>query len=184
MKIVICNSGVTRGLADSAYNERRETCENGVLQLSRATGKPLVSLRDVDLEMLEDWQGALTEEGYHRCRHVVTEIARTQLALTMLEGGDLESFGGLMRASHESLKEDYEVSGPELDLLVEIAWETPGVVGARMTGAGFGGCTVNLVKADAVDTLVAAVEEKYSGRTDYTAEVYVCRAVDGVGIGN
>ncbi len=132
--------------------------------------------------MLEDWQGALTEEGYRRCRHVVAEIARTRLALTTLEGGDLESFGGLMRASHESLKADYEVSGPELDLLVQIAWDTPGVVGARMMGAGFGGCTVNLVMADAVESLIREVEEKYSAKTEYTAEVYVCRAVDGAGV--
>lgn len=182
LKIVICNSGVTRGLTDSAYNERRSACERGVHQLSLATGKNLSSLRDVDLETLEDWRGALTEEGYRRCRHVVTEIARTQLAFTSLENGDLESFGGLMRASHESLKSDYEVSGAELDQLVQIAWDTSGVIGARMTGAGFGGCTVNLVEADAVDTLVRAVEEQYSQKSEYTAEVYVCRAVDGAGV--
>jgi galactokinase len=182
VKIVICNSGVTRGLTDSAYNDRRAACEQGVRQLSLATGKALTSLRDVDLEMLEDWRGALTEEGYRRCRHVVAEIARTELAHTTLVGGDLESFGALMRASHESLKVDYEVSGPELDLLVQIAWETPGVLGARMTGAGFGGCTVNLVEADAVDGLIQAVKDSYSSQTDYDAEVYVCRAVNGVGV--
>jgi galactokinase len=182
VKIVICNSGVTRGLTDSAYNDRRAACEQGVRQLSLATGKALTSLRDVDLEMLEDWRGALTEEGYRRCRHVVAEITRTELAHTTLVGGDLESFGALMRASHESLKVDYEVSGPELDLLVQIAWETPGVLGARMTGAGFGGCTVNLVEADAVDGLIQAVKDSYSSQTDYDAEVYVCRAVNGVGV--
>lgn len=182
VKIVICNSGVSRGLTDSAYNDRRNACEQGVRQLSLATGTALSSLREVDLEMLEDWRGALTEEGYRRCRHVVAEIARTQLAYTALEHGDLELFGGLMRALHESLKDDYEVSGTELDLLVQIAWETPGVLGARMTGAGFGGCTVNLVEAGAVDALIQAVENGYNSRTDYAAEVYVCRAVDGVSV--
>ena len=179
-RIVICNSGVSRGLADSAYNNRRSACEEGAARLARAAGREIAALRDVTPEDLETHRDALSDEVYRRCRHVVTENDRTRRAVACLRSGEIETFGGLMNASHASLRDDYEVSGPELDLLVEIAQGTPGVLGARMTGAGFGGCTVNLVKADAVGDLVKAVEDRYSAETDYKAEVYVCSAVNGV----
>jgi len=180
VRIVICNSGVTRGLTDSAYNERRSACEDGVRQLALATGETFESLRDVTLEHLEDYSGALTEEIYARCHHVITEIQRTEEAVTLLRLGDVVGFGELMAASHRSLRDDYEVSGPELDALVEIANKVEGVIGARMTGAGFGGCIVCLAREDAVDPLVQAVSQQYTSKTDFTAEVYTCSAVNGV----
>ena len=179
VQIVICNSGVTRGLTDSAYNDRRSACESGVSLLARAMGKDMRALRDVSMEMLDVYGGALSETVLKRCRHVITENERTQRAVVLLKDGDLSGFGQLMVASHESLRDDYEVSGKELDLLVEIALNVPGVFGARMTGAGFGGCTVNVVERDAVPVLTDTINEQYPGTTGLTPEIYVCSAVNG-----
>lgn len=179
VQIVICNSGVTRGLTDSAYNDRRSACEGGVSLLARATGVDVRALRDVSMEMLDVYGGALSETVLKRCRHVITENERTQRAVDLLKKGDLAEFGQLMVASHESLRDDYEVSGDELDLLVEIALNVPGVLGARMTGAGFGGCTVNIVERDAVPALTDAINDKYPRTTGLAPEIYVCSAVNG-----
>ena len=179
VQIVICNSGVTRGLTDSAYNDRRSACESGVSLLARAMRADLRALRDVSMEMLDVYGDALSETVLKRCRHVITENERTQRAVVLLKKGDLLGFGQLMVASHESLRDDYEVSGDELDLLVEIALNVPGVFGARMTGAGFGGCTVNIVERDAVLALTDAINERYPGKTGLTPEIYVCSAVNG-----
>ena len=179
VQIVICNSGVTRGLTDSAYNNRRSACENGVSLLARAMGADIRALRDVSMEMLDAYGGVLPETVLKRCRHVIAENERTQRAVTLLKDGDLSGFGQLMVASHESLRDDYEVSGDELDLLVEIALNVPGVFGARMTGAGFGGCTVNIVDRDAVSALTDAINERYPRATGLTPEIYVCSAVNG-----
>lgn len=179
VRIVICNSRVTRGLTDSAYNERRSACERGVQHLALATGETFNALRDVSMEVLEAYKGALSEEIFRRCRHVITENDRTQDAVALLKAGDVAGFGKLMSASHVSLRDDYEVSGPELDVLVDIANDVPGVLGARMTGAGFGGCTVNLVEEQAVDGLIEIVNEKYPKATNLTPEIYVCSAVNG-----
>lgn len=180
VQIVICNSGVTRGLTDSAYNDRRSACESGVSLLARAMGKDMRALRDVSMEMLDAYSGVLPEMVLKRCRHVITENERTQRAVTLLKNGDLPGFGELMVASHESLRDDYEVSGEELDLLVEIALNMPGVLGARMTGAGFGGCTVNIVERNAVPALTDAINERYPRTTGLIPEIYVCSAVNGV----
>ena len=180
VRIVICNSGVKRGLTESSYNERRKACEEGVRQLAMATGQTFEALRDVSTEQLEDYKGALTEEIFARCRHVITEIERTEAAVQALKAGDIDLFGTLMAASHASLRDDYEVSGPELDRLVEIANGVSGVIGARMTGAGFGGCIVCLVRDRAVDALVEAVARDYTAHSDYHADVYPCVAVNGV----
>ncbi len=180
VQIVICNSGVTRGLTDSAYNDRRSACESGVSLLARVMGKDMRALRDVSMEMLDVYGGMLPETVLKRCRHVITENERTQRAVTLLKNGDLSGFGELMVASHESLRDDYEVSGEELDLLVEIALNVPGVFGARMTGAGFGGCTVNIVERDAVPALTDAINERYPRTTGLIPEIYVCSAVNGV----
>ena len=177
-RIVICNSGVKRGLTSSAYNQRRSACEAGVRDLARVVGD-VGSLRDISEEELLVHEGLLPAEVYRRCRHVVSENARTREAVGLLKRGDQEGFGRLMDASHRSLRDDYEVSGPELDLLVDIASGVPGVYGARMTGAGFGGCTVNLVRAGAVEALVEAVQSRYPGEAGLDAEVYICSAVDG-----
>ncbi len=179
VQIVICNSGVTRGLTDSAYNDRRSACESGVSLLARAMGTDIRALRAVSMEMLDVYGDALSETVLKRCRHVITENERTQRAVVLLKKGDLLGFGQLMVASHESLRDDYEVSGKELDLLVEIALNVSGVLGARMTGAGFGGCTVNIVERDAVSALTDAINERYPGKTGLTPEIYVCSAVNG-----
>lgn len=179
IRIVICNSGVTRGLTDSAYNDRRSACESGVRHLALATGQELSALRDVSMDMLEAYRGALSEEILKRCRHVIAENQRTQDAVALLQSGNVSGFGELMDASHVSLRDDYEVSGDELDLLVEIAHNVPGVLGARMTGAGFGGCTVNLVESDAVDVFMQTVNEQYPKSSKLTPEIYVCSAVNG-----
>ena len=179
VQIVICNSGVTRGLTDSAYNDRRSACESGVSLLAQAMGTDIRALRDVSMEILDVYGGALSETVLKRCRHVITENERTQRAVALLKDGDLSGFGQLMIASHESLRGDYEVSGKELDLLVEIALNVPGVLGARMTGAGFGGCTVNIVERDAVPALTDAINERYPETTGLTPEIYVCAAVNG-----
>ena len=178
-RIVICNTNVKRGLTDSAYNERRAACEDGARRLAQATGREVRALRDVSLDGLEGRRDALPEPVYRRCRPVIAENARTLQAVDLLKAGDLAGFGRLMDASHESLRDDYEVSGPELDLMVEIARGVPGVLGARMTGAGFGGCTVNLVRAEAVDALVEAVVARYPQEAKLEPEVYVCSAVNG-----
>lgn len=179
LRIVICNSAVTRRLTASAYNERRAACEEGVKYLCAATHKSFLALRDVTLDVLEACRDELPEEIFRRCLHVVGENDRTQRAVTMLKKGDVAGFGQLMAASHVSLRDDYEVSGKELDVLVEIAQRVPGVLGARMTGAGFGGCTVNLVEEGAAGALTDAVKDQYVKETGLTPEVYVCTAVNG-----
>ncbi len=179
VQIVICNSGVTRGLTDSAYNDRRSACESGVSLLAGAMGTDVRALRDVSMEMLDVYGGALSDTVLKRCRHVITENERTQRAVALLKDGDLSGFGQLMVASHESLRDDYEVSGKELDLLVEVALNVPGVLGARMTGAGFGGCTVNIVERDAVPDLTDVINERYPKVTGLTPEIYICSAVNG-----
>ena len=178
VKIVVCNSGVKRALAHSEYEVRLKQCRQAVAQLG-AAGLAVKSLREVDVEDLEVARDRLSELLLRRARHVVRENQRVLEAVKVLEEGDLERFGELMNASHESLRDDYEVSSRELDVLVELAWKQPGVLGARMTGAGFGGCTVNLVRADAAEAFAEAVRKGYEQALGLRAEVYVCRASDG-----
>jgi galactokinase len=178
VKIVVCNSGVKRALAQSEYEVRLKQCRQSVAQL-RTKGLAVNSLRDVEPVDLETGRDVLSEILLRRARHVVTENQRTREAVTVLEGGDLERFGELMNASHVSLRDDYEVSSKELDTLVELAWKQPGTLGARMTGAGFGGCTVNLVRAEAAGAFAEAVAEGYQRALGLKAEIYVCEASDG-----
>ncbi len=178
VKIVVCYSGVRRSLAASEYEIRLKQCRQAVAQLG-TTGLAVRSLREIDLTDLEVASHSLSEILLRRARHVVSENDRVLKAVKDLEKGDLESFGRLMVASHESLRDDYEVSCRELDVLVELALKQPGVLGARMTGAGFGGCTVNLVRAGAAESFAEAVREGYSEATGLNAEVYVCEASDG-----
>ena len=138
------------------------------------------ALRDVTPEQLEEHKDRMPELWYRRARHVVTENERVILAVESLRVGDIERFGQLMYQSHASLRDDYEVSCPELDILVELASRQPGTIGARMTGAGFGGCTVNLVALDAVAEFQAHVAEKYQAKTDLEPMIYVCSPSDGV----
>ncbi len=178
VKIVVCNSGIKRALAQSEYEIRLKQCREAVEQLRKA-GLDVQSLRDVKLFDLVSRGKALDKILLKRASHVVTENQRVREAVKVLEQGDLEYFGRLMNASHESLRSDYEVSSKELDVLVELARKQPGVLGARMTGAGFGGCTVNLVWQDAAEAFVAAVREGYREALGLKAEIYVCRASDG-----
>jgi len=177
-QLVICNTMVKHELASSAYNERRTQCEEGVARL-----KPLIpnvrALRDVSSAQLEANRKALPELIYRRCKHVVTENERVLAAADALDQDDLDRFGQLMNQSHESLRVDYEVSCTELDLLVEIARKVPGVLGARMTGGGFGGCTVNLVDRDSVEQFKDTVSTAYQESTGLNPEIYVCSAVNG-----
>ena len=178
VKVVVCNSGVKRALAQSEYEVRLKQCQQAVAKIA-GTGLAVESLRDVKLSDLRAARGVLTDLLWRRAYHVVSENQRVLEAVRVLEGGDLERFGALMNASHNSLRDDYEVSSKELDALVEIARKQPGVLGARMTGAGFGGCTVNLVRADAAEAFAQAVGRGYQEALGLNAEVYICRASDG-----
>lgn len=162
--LLVCESGVEHRLASSAYNERRADCERGVELLGR--GQPQVqALRDVSLPELEARRAELPGVTFRRCRHVVTENVRTMATVEALRAGDLATAGRHLLDSHASLRDDYEVSVPELDWLVEVAAAQPGVYGSRLTGAGFGGCTITLLATGAVEAvseaLVAATRRRY-----------------------
>ena len=180
VRIVICNSMVKHELAAGEYNRRREDCEAGVEAL-RAFLPGIRALRDVSLVQLEEHRQSMQERVFRRCRHVITEDDRVQRAAEALSRGDLARFGELMNESHESLRNDYEVSCSELDALVEAARHRKGVYGARMTGGGFGGCTVNLVRADEVESFRHQVCAEYAKSTGLKAEVYVTSAAQGAG---
>ena len=183
LRIVVANTGVRRALTGSAYNQRREECNRAVeLLFVLLRGRRPRSLRDITLRDLAINGRFLPPDLLRRARHVVSENARVLCTVEALRRGDLGEVGQLFHASHESLAHDYEVSSPELDLMVELASSVEGVVAARMTGAGFGGCTVNLVRANALDDFRRDVVETYRARTDLPAEVYVCQAVDGLRI--
>lgn len=178
-RVVVCNSMIKHDLAAGEYNQRRAECEEGVRRLA-ANLPRIQALRDVGIDDFDLYAGSLPEIIRRRCNHVITENARTLAAVEALEGGDLARFGKLMYASHESLRDDYEVSSPELDLLVAIASRCDGVFGARMTGGGFGGCTVNLVAADSVDKFITTISREYETETGLRPDCYVCQASAGV----
>lgn len=178
-RVVVVNSMVKHELASSEYNQRRAECEEAVRRLAGHL-PGIQSLRDVELEEFDQWADALPELIRRRANHVITENARTLAAVEALKLRQLSHFGKLMTASHESLREDYQVSCRELDLLVEIANRHNGVYGARMTGGGFGGCTVNLVKADQVENFIAEITSAYEWVTKLKPECHVCQASDGV----
>jgi galactokinase len=176
--IVVCNTMTRHSLATDGYNERRADCEAGVRAL--AVRLPRIrALRDVSYADLEANRDVLDERVYRRCRHVVTENARTLSAADALRDGDLARFGVLMGASHASLRDDYDVSIMELDAMVEAAIEC-GAIGARMTGGGFGGCTVNLVREAAAARFARDVARGYEARTGRVPEIYTCRTSNGV----
>ncbi|MBA3852011.1 MAG: galactokinase [Chloroflexi bacterium] len=180
-RLVVCDSQAPRELANSAYNERREQCELAVAQL-RAAGEVVDSLRDVDMLMLDRHAARLDPVARARAHHVVAENERVLATVAALRQGDLAAVGRLFAESHASLRDLYQVSSAELDALVEIAQATPGVIGARMTGAGFGGCTVNLVEPDALERFTEAITGEYPGRTGREATVYPVTPVNGVGL--
>lgn len=177
-QLVICHTGIPRELAQSAYNERREECEMGVRAL-QASEPQIRSLRDVTPEMWEQLKDTVPEPYRARAEHVIRENVRVLDAAAALEGGDLETLAMLFAASHESLKDLYGVSSPELDTLVEIANEVDPLIAARLTGAGFGGCTVNLVPPQRVEEFEARVLEEYPRRTGRTPTIYPARTAHG-----
>jgi galactokinase len=178
--LVICHTGVRHALASSAYNERRAQCEEGVRALAEID--PAVrALRDVTLTALEESRRRMSPVVYARCHHVVTENQRTLHAASALERGDVVTAGRLLAASHASLRDAYEVSCRELDALVDAAAALPGVLGARMTGGGFGGCTVSLVRPDAVDAFEASVLPAYERATGRKGQLWVTAACAGAG---
>ncbi len=178
VRIVVCDSKVSRELANSAYNERRAQCEEAVSKLQSVL-PGIKALRDVTPEQLETNRSLLSPIVYQRARHVVTENARTVEGAERLRAGDATRFGELMNASHQSLRDDYAVSSPQLDLLVAAAQAVPGVYGSRLTGAGFGGCTVSLTTPEAVDDMTAAVSSAYEATYGVTPNIYVSQASDG-----
>jgi len=172
--IVICNTKKQRGLVDSEYNTRRQECETGSAVLG------IKALRDVSWASYQKREAELEPIVRKRCRHVVSEDQRVMDAVAALQESDLARFGELMNASHRSLRDDYEVSCRELDIMVEAAWQQEGVLGARMTGAGFGGCTVNLVRSEHVDAFGPQVARLYAEATGLQPGLYVCVAEQGV----
>jgi galactokinase len=177
-RIAICNTMVKHEHASGEYNLRRAACEKGV-EILRQYLPNIRSLRDVSPEMLERYRDKLPDIIYRRCRHVVTEDDRVERAAAMLEADDLKGFGNLMAASHQSLRDDYEVSCRELDVMVEIAAQQPGVYGARMTGGGFGGCTINLVADNQAEDFKKQIAFAYEKQTGLKPEIYISAAADG-----
>jgi galactokinase len=176
--IAICHSGVKHALVGSEYNRRRQECAAGVAAL-RARFPGIGSLRDATPEQLEACRDTLDETVHRRCRHVIGENARVMESVAALRAGDLGRFGQLMDASHASLRDDYQVSCPEVDLLVDLARRSRGVLGARITGGGFGGCTVNLVEREALPHLRDVVLVEYQRRTGRPPRLFTSAAADG-----
>ncbi len=177
-KIVIACSNKKRGLGDSKYNERRAECEEALAELqTKLDIKALGELSEEEFEANKDL--IKSEVRQRRAKHAVYENQRTLKAVEALKAGNLKEFGKLMNASHVSLRDDYEVTGIELDTLVENAWEQEGVIGSRMTGAGFGGCTVSIVKTDCVDKFIENVGKAYLEKIGYAADFYVVEIGDG-----
>ena len=177
-KIVISCSNKKRGLGDSKYNERRQECEDALASLQ--TVADIKSLGELDEETFEKNASVIGDETkIRRVRHAVYENQRTVKAVAALNANDVKLFGELMNASHDSLRDDYEVTGIELDTLVDEARKVEGVIGSRMTGAGFGGCTVSLVKDEAIDAFIAQVGENYKNKIGYAADFYVVSVGDG-----
>jgi galactokinase len=171
-KIVIACSNKKRGLGDSKYNERRAECEEALEELQKVID--IKTLGDLTEEAFERYKSAIKSEvRQKRAKHAVYENQRTIKAVKALKDGDIEEFGRLMIASDTSLREDYEVTGKELDTLVAAALKQPGVIGSRMTGAGFGGCTVSIVKTDAIDNFIEKVGKEYKDTIGYAADFYV-----------
>lgn len=177
-KIVIGNTNKKRGLADSKYNERRSECEEALKELKKVVD--ITSLGNLTESEFETTKYAISDPiRVKRAKHAVYENQRTLKAVKALENNDLKLFGELMNASHISLRDDYEVTGIELDTLVSLAWKCEGVIGSRMTGAGFGGCTVSIVKEDCIDNFIKVAKEKYTEKIGYEPSFYIVNISDG-----
>lgn len=189
ISLVVIDTGVRRELASSAYNERRQQCEEAVVLLREAIAaetspeeaQQIQSLRDITPEQFEVYKQQLPELLQRRAGYVIAENARVLQVANMLEMGQIEAVGPILWQGHAGLRDDYEVSSKELDALVEIAHTIPGVLGARMLGGGFGGCTINLVRNEAIESLRQAVEQQYPECTGREASIDVCSASGGPG---
>ena len=176
---MISNTHSPHHLDSGAYNDRVRQCHTAVEQISKV--KPIKFLAELTEEDWAQVESAITDPiAKKRARHVVGEVARTAAAVEALKKGEIAYFGELMTASHVSLRDDYEVTGPELDALAEAAWQVEGVLGSRMTGGGFGGCTVSLVKEEAIENFKAFVGAEYEKKTGLKADFYVAEIGDGV----
>jgi galactokinase len=182
VRLVICNTMVKHDHANGAYNRRREECDEGVKLLSRWYPK-IRALRDVSVEQLEKHKADIPDTIYKRCLHVVSENQRVLEGAQYLTDGDVGRFGALMQQSHCSLRDLYEVSCRELDVMAEIAQSLKGYCGGRMTGGGFGGCTVNIVKAPDAESFAAQISERYQAAIGIKPDVYVCSAANGASAG-
>jgi galactokinase len=179
VRLLICNSMIKHKHASGEYNARRADCETGVRTLSSEL--PAVrALRDVTPADLEAHRSRLDDRVYRRCRHVVTENDRVMAAAEALRGGDLDALGRLMLASHASMRDDYDITTPEVDALVAVALACDGVHGARMTGGGFGGCVIAIVDAAKAEDAAATIRERYQVVSGRLADIYPCVASDGV----
>lgn len=177
-KLIIANTNKRRGLADSKYNERRQECESALADLQ--TKLDIKSLGELDGSTFEKNRDRIQDPIHQkRATHAVYENIRVQQAVEKLNEGDIQTFGTLMKESHISLRDLYEVTGIELDTMVEEAWKVPGVIGSRMTGAGFGGCTISIVKEDAIDTFIQQVGKNYKKRTGLEPQFYIADIGDG-----
>jgi len=179
-QIVICNSKIQRSLINSEYNKRREECKRAAKFFTYRLGSKIRALRDVTIEEFKQYQVQLPEIIARRARHVIFENYRVQAGVQALRGGNYSVFGQLMIESHQSLKDNYEVSCVELDLLVDLALKQKGVLGARMTGAGFGGCTINLIEQNYIDAFKKSIKNKYKKTTGIIPDIYVTRPTEGV----
>ena len=177
-KIVITNSKVKHSLVDSAYNDRRRECTEALAALK--TKLDITALGDLTPEEFEANKELITDPiQLKRAKHAVYENQRTIDAVAALRNGDIEKFGQLMNQSHVSLRDDYEVSCEEIDILVDLAWKIPGVIGSRITGGGFGGCTVSIVKNDSVDQFITEIGRIYKEKVGHEAEFYTVDIGDG-----
>ena len=178
VKILISNTRSPHKLDSGAYNQRVAECKLAVEQLNKV--RPLKYLAELSEAEFKSIESAITDPiALKRARHVVSEVQRTSDAVKALKAGDLVKFGKLMNASHVSLRDDYEVTGPELDTMAEEAWKIDGVIGSRMTGGGFGGCTVSLVKDEAIDTFIDKVRKAYEAKTGIKPEFYIAEIGNG-----
>ncbi len=179
-KIIITNSKVKHSLVDSAYNDRRQECADALKALQ--TVVDIQTLGDLDIEAFEKYKDAIKDPiQQKRAKHAVYENQRTIKAVAALKANDITTFGELMNQSHVSLRDDYAVSCEEIDILVDLAWKIPGVIGSRITGGGFGGCTVSIVKNDAVDTFIETIGKAYQEKVGHEAEFYTVDIGDGAG---
>ncbi|HYG20108.1 MAG TPA: galactokinase, partial [Ohtaekwangia sp.] len=179
--IVLCNTGVKHALVDSEYNTRRSECEQGV-QLMKQHFPEINSLRDVTLGMLQQYQSDFPEKVYRRCLYIVQEIKRVQEASNDLQQGDLVAFGKKMFETHDGLSKLYEVSCPELDFLVALARRERGILGSRMMGGGFGGCTINIIRDEDVQPFIARAGEAYQKAFNLELIAYIVHVKSGVGL--